>query len=302
MVDAGRSRVHGGRSRTARAVAAALLALVTVGGASAWAPAAGAATTLSASPTTDLVDGALVSVSVTGLPADVPVVVVECSLAVGLLENCQSLYLGQTGAAGNLEVTVRIFAVLATEGGAFDCRTATTCVLDAYRGGDALGSFPPVPLAFDPAAPLGPAPTFRVQPSSGVRPGELLTFTGSGLNADTDIPIFPCLTAIDRNGLTACALDTAATILVHTDATGSFRASAPLDTAFTTDSFTGGFPPDPACTTATCVRYALTPSLPAMALMAAVDHLPPPPTPLAPVTPATTPAAVPVAASPPFTG
>ena len=263
---------HGSpRVRRRTATAAVLVLLAVTGGLTSTARPASAAPPITASPTTGLVDGDLVHVNVTGLTPGRSAVVVECSVAVGLLENCQALFVGATDASGALSVTVRIFAVVGTESGGFDCRTATTCVIDAYEGGGALGVGTSVSLDFDPAAPLGPPPAFTATPSAGVHAGDAITLTGSGLNADVDTAVFRCNPAVFEGGSLGC--DTNDAQLVHTDATGSFVAVVPLATTFSTDAYTGGFPPTVTCGTATCVVFALTPALPDTALLASVDYL-----------------------------
>jgi hypothetical protein len=295
----GRRGRAGRVGRTILATLALVLATTIIGFGS---PPAGAAPTADATPTTDLVDGSLVHLSLTDFSPGATVVVDECGAPIA---TCRTLLIMQADATGSLSVTVRVFAVLSQGGATVDCRTVTTCGLVAYTTGLTVESTTHLPLAFVAGSPLAP-PTFVATPSTGLSPGDPITFSGTGLNADADIDIYRCSVDFPSPGGVSCAEDRSYRIPVRTDSAGSFSTTVALAVDFATDLFFGSVPlPDPGCpATGACEIFALIPALPDTALTVAVGYTPLPATTTSTTTTTVTapPAAVPVRVVPAFTG
>ena len=132
----------------------AVLGLVGLGVSGMGGVAAGA-TALTVTPSTNLVDGQLVSVSISGFPADTSIAVVECGPGAIDANGCdlRTLQYLTTDANGQLVTPFIVAAVLSTFNGTVDCRTAA-CSVGA--GTFDLSATAGAPIAFNPTAPLAP--------------------------------------------------------------------------------------------------------------------------------------------------
>ncbi|HET6950086.1 MAG TPA: neocarzinostatin apoprotein domain-containing protein [Acidimicrobiales bacterium] len=136
--------------------------------------------TLTVSPSDGLVDGQTVTLSGAGVLGD-NVEILQCSPAPSGWEDCDQFTFGFADApGGTFETSQRVFAVISTGAGPVDCRAAGSCVLIATSGSFAPGETATVPLAFDPDAPLLPAPTLTVTPSTDLVDGQVVRVAGSG--------------------------------------------------------------------------------------------------------------------------
>jgi hypothetical protein len=114
-----------------------------------------AATTLTVTPSTDLVDGQLVSVSISGFPATTSIGVVECALGAVNANGCdlRTLQYPTTDANGHVVTPFIVGAKLSTANGPVDCRT-TACSIGA--GTFDQSATAGAPITFNPTAPLAP--------------------------------------------------------------------------------------------------------------------------------------------------
>ncbi len=139
--------------------------------------------TITATPSTDLVDGTTVHVIGSGFAAGSQVQLVSCRSPFTKYQDCESpRTYSQAGSDGTLAAGVYLPAILSTnDGQQVDCRT-TACELVATRE---VYIFEPrhtasVPLAFVPDGPLRPPPTLTVTPSDGLVDGQQVQVAGSG--------------------------------------------------------------------------------------------------------------------------
>jgi hypothetical protein len=116
---------------------------------------AAAAATLTVTPSTNLVDGQLVSVSISGFPANTAIAVVECGPSAVDENGCdlRTLQYLTTDANGHVVTPFIVGAELSTFNGSVDCRTAG-CSIGAgtFDASTTAGAS----IAFNPIAPLAP--------------------------------------------------------------------------------------------------------------------------------------------------
>ena len=132
---------------------------------------------VSASPDTGLVDGDVVTVSGSGFPRSFD------DFGVATVTPCRTPLTGpgdcdlgerqyvEVVADGSLRGTVVVGAVLALDGGPYDCRTGTCALMvepdDFFDELGELSEAGLAPIAFDPGGALRPPPTSTVDPSTG---------------------------------------------------------------------------------------------------------------------------------------
>lgn len=190
---------------------------------------------LTVEPATDLVDGQVVTLTGTGfLPFDDDITVAQCRARWDGPDDCDtaSVY-SQVAEDGTFTVTLALDAVLRTDGGEVDCRTASQgCVVvvgDLY--GDS-GDLAEAPLAFDPDAPLLPPPVLTVAPSTDLAAQsdvEVVLATGQGFEPFTFVQLQQCAAADTIEG---CDLDQ--TQYLSVDEAGAFAQSVSLAATLTT--------------------------------------------------------------------
>lgn len=157
---------------------------------------------VSAAPDTGLVDGDVVTVSGRGFPRSVD------DFGVATVTPCRTPLTGpgdcdlgerqyvEVLADGSLRGTVVVGAVLALDGGPYDCRTGT-CALMAQPDDffDELGELSEAglaPIAFDPGGALRPPPTLTVDPSTGLRDGDAVELHGAGFDPGRGFQVAQC--------------------------------------------------------------------------------------------------------------
>jgi hypothetical protein len=149
------------------------------------------------SPTTDLVDGQVVSVHGTGFEDGGGYLSLWQCEAGGRphLQDCndadQDDPIYDLGPRGTFDVTFRLEAAFVLESGrAIDCRDAPgTCVITLFA--EDPSGIPDVPLSFDPTAPLDPPPTVTVTPSDLVD-GQMAHAEVTGFRPNTGARVKVC--------------------------------------------------------------------------------------------------------------
>ncbi len=116
---------------------------------------AAATTSMTVTPSTNLNDGQLVHVSISGFPANASIAVVECAAGAVDANGCdlQTLQYVTTDANGHVATPIIVTAELSTFSGAVDCRT-TSCTLGA--GTVDAATTAGTAIAFNPTTPVAP--------------------------------------------------------------------------------------------------------------------------------------------------
>lgn len=156
---------------------------------------AGAATTLTATPDTDLIDFQTISATGTGFPADTTVVVLQCQATAVDVTGCDlsTLVYPLTDATGSYTTDFVVQRLINTSAGQVDC-APSNCILGSANFDASDPAF--TPLAFDPNVPPQPRlhiditvdPTGTVVSKSGV-----VTVSGTvscNMPADVFIDVF----------------------------------------------------------------------------------------------------------------
>jgi hypothetical protein len=116
---------------------------------------ASATTSMTVTPSTNLGDGQLVHVSVSGFPANTSIAMVECGPGSTDANGCdlQTLQYVTTDENGHVAARFVVAAELSTFNGAVDCRTGG-CTLGAgtFDASTTAGA----PIAFNPSTPVAP--------------------------------------------------------------------------------------------------------------------------------------------------
>lgn len=206
---------------------AAVLAAATVATVAAPAPepaAAQAAPAISVEPSTGLLDGDRVTVSVTGLQPGTWVDAAQCvSVPVDIFDDCDltEYASGAAAADGAATIDMRVDAVITTGyddtgGQEIDCRE-TACVV-GVRADD--GTMLMAPLTFVPDGALAPPPTLAATPDTDLADLATVTVEGSGFVWAGHALVVQC--AADPVSRADC--DDSTTTYVELDDTGAFSA------------------------------------------------------------------------------
>ncbi len=196
----------------APAAVAALVAASVVG-----ATGAGAAASMTVTPSTGLAGGQTVQVTGTGLPTSAEVAIVECIATATTQAGCDTAdaVLAPTDANGNIATTS--FTVKTGTIGNGTCGTTTsdlTCLL-------VIGSLTGTTLAYAPITFASPAaasgPTLTVTPATGLTNSEKVTLTGSGFTPADSLTAVECLA--NATSPADCNISTATPITVNSDGT-----------------------------------------------------------------------------------
>ncbi|MDD9369943.1 MAG: neocarzinostatin apoprotein domain-containing protein, partial [Acidimicrobiales bacterium] len=187
-------------------------------------------------PAADLVDGDLVTVSITGMNPDAWVRVVQCPVdAVDGYDDCNPFNeaYGNADASGAITLEVRANALIRpgwSETEVVDCRTGGACILAIADDGDAISSR--VPLPFDPDGPLAPPPAASIAPTEALTDVQVVNVTASGLVWSSDVLLIQCRAAAAL-GQGDCDGDTATSLPVGDDGSLAtpFRVSAQIAVA-----------------------------------------------------------------------
>lgn len=206
--------------RCARRIAAVACLLVAYGAATSLAATpAQAEATMAITPSNGLVDGQVVTVTVTGLRPLSVAGVAQC-IEGHDVDGCEmgSRSFVSTDESGSFTTTVTLHAMLATPVGPIDCRTsAEACVLGANTAIDEAGAVWTT-TAFDPVAPLQPGPALDAQPAAGLVDGQTITVTGTGYPVNTGYAVLLCAAGTTDADCASTGYPT----IVYTGATGTF--------------------------------------------------------------------------------
>jgi hypothetical protein len=156
---------------------------------------AGAAGTMTVTPSTGLIDGQTVHVAATGLAPNQTWGMQQCVTG-HLIEGCDSstAVYGPTDANGNFSIDVPVRAILHTQIGTIDCRTnAEPCVLGANTSVVPEGAVSAT-LAFDPGGPLLPPPVVHATPDTDLIDGQVVAVDGTGFRSTREyIEVRQCI-------------------------------------------------------------------------------------------------------------
>ncbi len=209
MVDSEKGRGHDRRhgASTARpvglvaALAGLLVALLgaptPVGSAPNTTAAPGpAALSLTVDPTTDLVDGDALAVTIDGFDPNRASTLRQCRAGATTAEDCSTRVITTNGVPGPLSGFFVVWALLDTPTGPVDCRTESCSII--FEQGD-FASIVEVVTAF---APDGPVlqPTVVTSSTTGLANGDVVTITGSGFRPYDAVYIDQCVTGRDDSG------------------------------------------------------------------------------------------------------
>jgi dienelactone hydrolase len=220
--------VRGLRSIAAGAALALLAATLVTS------PGGAAELSVTASPATDLVDGQVVHVTVTGAsPQDFGYA--RLCAAGGDTSRC---YFGGGGGAGTVDEqgSMEFDLVVDAEftlfdGAVVDCRVAPGCALVTVLSNNDGSTSQSVqtPLAFRPDGPLLPPPTITVSPSADLLDGTTVHVTGTGFAPGSGVQLTTCKSPFTKYD----DCDSPQTY-VQTAADGSLTADVFLSARFTT--------------------------------------------------------------------
>jgi hypothetical protein len=208
---------------------AAAVAAVTIAAALVGLPAAGAATpSITATPTANLPFRGFAAVKGRNLPANTAVRAVECSGT-----TCQDAVTATTDASGAVDLAVPfrrklVDVVTVNENGAVlsrvDCLDAdATCAIVLQTNAFPVTTFGSVPLAFNPSAPVPPAPTLVVTPSTNLAARPIVGISGSGYFPKHAVTIGECMPGVTVFNTELCGGPTSTTVA---DATGHISTIA----------------------------------------------------------------------------
>lgn len=147
-------------------------------------------------PATDLVDGDLLTVSITGLGPEAWVRAVQCPVgAVDVYNDCDVFGESYTtaDASGTATLAVRANARIWrgwSGGEPVDCRTGDGCTLTVTTDGD--GIVAQVPLSFAPDGPLAPPPTASIAPDGLLSDAQSVEVHASGFVWSSQVLLVQC--------------------------------------------------------------------------------------------------------------
>lgn len=155
-----------------------------------------AGVSMTVDPTTDLVDGQDVQVTVSGtLQGNEPMFIRQCVAGATDAGQCDRTVLGVAetghGNGGPLSTTVVVYREIDIEAGTIDC-AVDACVLTLSPYTDPSNLFAEVSIAFDPAVPAAPRPTATVTPNDDLMEGEIVVVEGAGFEPFERLWIAQC--------------------------------------------------------------------------------------------------------------
>lgn len=185
-------------------------------------------------PSTNLVDGTPVTVTVNGLTPDSWFEVVQCRAGSASDLDCDwsDYAFADADQSGQASLVMRVDALIDVgdeSSDPVDCRVAGACVLGWWAGsGGGTGA---VPLAFTPGGALAPPPTVSVSPHEGLVHRQAVTVSASGLVWSSTAQIHQC--AADPVDFRDCGFDNDMTVEIGEATTyeGLFEAAAIIETS-----------------------------------------------------------------------
>jgi neocarzinostatin family protein len=152
--------------------------------------------TLSADPSTGLLDGQKIAVSGTNFTPGAGVFLVECPVAEVAGDDYESCFPEgvitsiPVDASGDLNTTYKVTRILVGENGPVDCAQPSACELAAFNAGDPDQSAV-TPLSFADVAIVPPVMT--ATPATSLDDGQDITVTGKGFRAGDDYLLSECV-------------------------------------------------------------------------------------------------------------
>jgi hypothetical protein len=150
--------------------------------------------TVTADPSTGLLDGQSISVTASGLKANTLYGIIECSTGATTIKECDidsgSFTIATTGSTGSFSVTATVMRTMTPEGSGtpIDCATADACVLAVAPANGKVAAATPISFA-DVAIIL---PTLSVDPSTGLLDGQTVTVSATDFPADASVALVEC--------------------------------------------------------------------------------------------------------------
>ncbi|MGH9016527.1 MAG: neocarzinostatin apoprotein domain-containing protein, partial [Acidimicrobiales bacterium] len=156
------------------------------------APVAGNAT-VTADPSTDLLDGQTVAVTASGLKAKELYGIIDCTTGATDISNCDIstiLDIEPADATGSISTSVTVNRFIAPEasGTQVDCATADACVLAVAPGDGTIAAS--TPLAFSDVAVVSPAVT--ADPSTGLLDQQTISVGATGFPGAATVAFVEC--------------------------------------------------------------------------------------------------------------
>jgi hypothetical protein len=172
---------------------------------------------VTATPSTDLLDGQQITVTASGLTKKTLYAVFECQAGATDPTGCGTfdLGLGKTDATGSFTTSFTVSRMIATDSTPIDCAVAS-CVLAV---GAKNGSLPAeTPLSFTDVPVV--TPTLTADPKTGLLDQQMITVTGSDFGPNAFVGLVECIAPAAE---TDCDIDTLEPAVVGPD--GSFSTT-----------------------------------------------------------------------------
>lgn len=180
--------------------------------------------TLTATPSTDLVNHQLVTVAGAGFTPNASIGWAVCKNGSTGQDDCDLNNLGfaMSNSSGAFTASFTVHRILYTANGQVDCATAPeTCTIGAAKSSDPSEKAG-APLTFDPSVPLPPPPTLLAGPTTNLIEGQSVAVFGGGFLPNSQVFLVQCVVpASAQNCLTLSSLTAAAdggfitTVQVH---------------------------------------------------------------------------------------
>ncbi len=166
--------------------------------------------TVTAAPTTGLVDGDRIDFAGDDFPLDVFgegfAQAMLCRDPVATSADCDlSQSVGvEVDPSGHIEGRIFVSPILDLPSGPFDCRSGDCLLVVGSEGllfsALELSEAALVPLEFDPDAPLRPPPTLVADPATGLVDGDLVHLDGEGFDPERFFTVQQCIAAPEDTG------------------------------------------------------------------------------------------------------
>ena len=187
--------------------------------------------TVTADPSTGLLDGQSITVSATDFPADAAAALVECPTGtpIGDLEldcDASTVDLVQADGSGAFSTSYQVTRVIEGPAGPIDCAGPSACVLSALNLADPTQAAS-TPIAFEDITIVPPVLT--VTPSTALVDGQSVAITGKGFVAQQEYVLSECA-AGSTDGSSCVAEDGFGSVaqVVAKGRSGRFSVSFPV--------------------------------------------------------------------------
>jgi hypothetical protein len=204
-------------------------------------------TTVSAAPSTGLVDRQQITVAGTGFPANTEVSFTECPVGAAVT-TCFNTGRGYafTDGTGAFSTTMTVRRDSTATNGTVDCATAACdLVAEPFEGVDFEAR---TSLAFDPSGPVPTPIVLTVTPATQLLDAEPVTVSGSGFDLSSSVYITQCTPATTAPPQPPFARACRGFTYLATDSNGDFSTSLAVYRLI--PDYSGGPPTD--CAVATC--------------------------------------------------